>query len=73
MRMMLPDHFFERGSERGFDFRVLHEAYAKAIALPIGEETKATSNGSVVVIKKVAIDLVVAVTGWSRYKKPKTA
>ncbi|MDD3466540.1 MAG: hypothetical protein PHE67_05250 [Campylobacterales bacterium] len=73
MKVLLPDHFFERGSERGFDFRVLHEAYAKAIALPVGKETRATSNGSVVIIKKVAADLAVAITGWSRYKKPKVA
>ncbi len=73
MRLQMSEHFLDRGFERGFDYNVLKKAYAKAIMAQVGEEIKVSANGSTAILRKVAEDLVVAITGWSRYKKPVAA
>ena len=70
MRLQMSEHFFQRGNDRNFDYNVLKKGFTKAIMAQVGEEIKVSANGSTAILRKVAEDLVVAITGWSRYKKP---
>lgn len=73
MRLLVSDHFLQRGDERNFNYNVLRKGLTIAKTAQIGEEIKVNGHGSSAILRKTAEDLVIAVTGWSRHKKPVTA